>query len=54
MSLPRRIGRHRTLELLSLDGTISAPAAAGWGLVDEVVSRAQLRARCLEIAESAL
>jgi enoyl-CoA hydratase/carnithine racemase len=52
VSLPRRVGRHRTLELLLLDGTISAAAALGWGLVDEVVPRAQLRARCLEIAES--
>lgn len=52
VSLPRRVGRHRTLELLLLDGTISAAAALGWGLVDEVVPRAHLRARCLEIAES--
>jgi len=52
VSLPARVGRHRTLELLVLDGTISAAAALGWGLVDEVVPRARLRARCLEIAES--
>ena len=52
VSVPARVGRHRTLELLVLDGTISAAAAEGWGLVDEVVPRARLRARCLEIAES--
>ena len=52
VSLPRRIGRHRTLALLLHDGTISAPAALGWGLVDEVVARDQLRSRCLELAES--
>jgi enoyl-CoA hydratase/carnithine racemase len=52
ISLPARIGRHRTFELLALDGTISASAARGWGLVDEVVPRARLRSRCLEIAES--
>jgi enoyl-CoA hydratase/carnithine racemase len=52
VSLPRRIGRHRTLELLVHDGTISAAAALGWGLVDEVVPRAQLRSRCRQIAES--
>jgi len=52
VSLPARVGRHRTLELLVLDGTISAAAAEEWGLVDEVVPRARLRARCLEIAES--
>jgi len=53
VSLPRRVGRHRALELLLTDGTISAAAASEWGLVDEVVPRARLRARCLEIAESA-
>jgi enoyl-CoA hydratase/carnithine racemase len=52
VSLPARIGRHRTFELLAVDGTISASAARAWGLVDEVVPRAQLRSRCLEIAES--
>ncbi len=52
VSLPRRVGRHRTLALLLHDGTISAPAALGWGLVDEVVPPDRLRSRCLEIAES--
>jgi enoyl-CoA hydratase/carnithine racemase len=52
VSLPARIGRHRTFELLALDGTISASAAREWGLVDELVPRARLRSRCLEIAES--
>ncbi len=52
VSLPARIGRHHTFELLALDGTISAPAARAWGLVDELVPRARLRSRCLEIAES--
>jgi enoyl-CoA hydratase/carnithine racemase len=52
VSLPRRVGRHRTLALLLHDGTISAPAALGWGLVDEVVPFDRLRSRCLELAES--
>jgi len=52
VSLPRRVGRHRTLALLLYDGTISAPAALGWGLVDEVVAGDRLRSRCLELAES--
>ena len=36
VSLPRRVGRHRTA-LLALSGTvIDAPTALGWGLVDEL------------------
>jgi enoyl-CoA hydratase/carnithine racemase len=36
VSLPRRIGRHRTL-LLALTGrTVDAPTALEWGLVDEL------------------
>lgn len=38
VSLPRRIGRHRTA-LLGLSGaTIDAPTALDWGLVDEIRS----------------
>ena len=38
VSLPRRIGRHRTA-LLGLSGTvISASTALRWGLVDEIVA----------------
>lgn len=54
VSLPARAGRHRTMELLLRAGTISGSAALAWGLVDEVVPRARLRARCVEIAESRL
>jgi len=50
VSLPARIGRHRCLALLLVDGTIPGPVALEWGLVDEVVPRAQLRGRCFEIA----
>jgi enoyl-CoA hydratase/carnithine racemase len=36
VSLPRRIGRHRTA-LLALSGkTVDAATALDWGLVDEV------------------
>jgi enoyl-CoA hydratase/carnithine racemase len=52
VSLPARIGRHRTLRLLLLGDTISAPVALGWGLVDEIVTPSRLRPRCLEIAKS--
>ena len=41
VSLPRRIGRHRTA-LLALTGEpIDAPTACEWGLVDEVANRSQ-------------
>jgi enoyl-CoA hydratase/carnithine racemase len=36
VSLPRRIGRHRTLHLALSPGPIDADTALGWGLVDEV------------------
>jgi enoyl-CoA hydratase/carnithine racemase len=54
VSLPARIGRHRTLHLLVIGGTISAPVALDWGLVDEVVPPARLRSRCFEIAGTLL
>lgn len=37
VSIPRRIGRWRTLYLALGDTTIDAGTAAGWGLVDEVL-----------------
>ncbi len=36
VSLPRRIGRHRTLQLALSAGPIDAATALEWGLVDEV------------------
>jgi enoyl-CoA hydratase/carnithine racemase len=52
VSIPRRAGARRLLELLLTDGTIPATTAREWGLVDEVVPRADLDARLLEVAES--
>jgi len=52
VSMTRRAGARRVLELLLTDGTIPATTAREWGLVDEVVPRAHLDARLLEIAES--
>jgi enoyl-CoA hydratase/carnithine racemase len=52
VSITRRVGGRRVLELLLADGTIPAATACEWGLVDEVVPRAHLDARLLEIAES--
>jgi enoyl-CoA hydratase/carnithine racemase len=37
-SLPRRIGRHRTAWLALTGCWLDAPAALGWGLVDEIAS----------------
>jgi enoyl-CoA hydratase/carnithine racemase len=50
VSLPARVGRHRCLDLLIVDDTIPSAVALEWGLVDEVVARHELRARCFEIA----
>jgi enoyl-CoA hydratase/carnithine racemase len=36
VSLPRRIGRHRTLRLALGEASIDADTALAWGLVDEV------------------
>ncbi len=52
VSIAARAGRQRLLELLLRDGTIPASTAREWGLVDEVVPRARLETRLLEIAES--
>ncbi|MCJ7670627.1 MAG: enoyl-CoA hydratase/isomerase family protein [Acidimicrobiia bacterium] len=52
VSMPRRAGARRVLGLLLTDGTIPAATAREWGLVDEVVPRAHLDARLLEVAES--
>ena len=37
VSLPRRVGRHRTAWLALTGRTIDAPTALAWGLVDEIV-----------------
>lgn len=37
-SIPRRIGRHRTLSWLLLDHELDAPTALAWGLVDEIAA----------------
>ncbi len=51
LSIPARIGRHRTLELLLSGRPIDALAALDWGLVDELVADERLAARCLAAAE---
>jgi enoyl-CoA hydratase/carnithine racemase len=52
VSIPRRCGRQRFVALLLRGGTIPAFTAREWGLVDEVVPRAELETRLLEIAEA--
>ena len=37
-SIPRRIGRHRTLAWLLLDRELDADTALEWGLIDEIVT----------------
>jgi enoyl-CoA hydratase/carnithine racemase len=50
VSMPRRCGRQRVLELLVTGDRIDAPTALAWGLVDEVVPRAALESRVRELA----
>ena len=51
-SIPARIGRQRTLELLLADEPLDASAALRWGLADEIAPEDELEARCLEAAEA--
>jgi enoyl-CoA hydratase/carnithine racemase len=51
ISLPRRIGRQRTLRLLLESEPLDAERAREIGLVDEVVPRAALDGRCLLAAQ---
>jgi enoyl-CoA hydratase/carnithine racemase len=50
-SIPARIGRHRTLELLLSGEPIDAVTALQWGLVDEIAAPAELQGRCTQAAE---
>ena len=50
VSIPRRAGRHRLLELLLGPDTIEAGTALAWGVVDELVPRARLEERAREVA----
>ena len=52
ISIPARIGRQRTLELLIRAEPIDARRALEWGLVDELVEPEDLERRCFEIAEA--
>ena len=52
VGIPRRIGRHRTLELLLRPGSIDADTATAWGLVDTIVPREELEQYCLQLAVS--
>jgi 2-(1,2-epoxy-1,2-dihydrophenyl)acetyl-CoA isomerase len=49
--LPRIVGHKRAMELLLLNRALDAGEALAWGLVNEVVPDAGLRARALEVAE---
>jgi enoyl-CoA hydratase/carnithine racemase len=52
VSVTRRAGRQRLVELVLTGEPVDARTAAGWGLVDEVVPRADLEARVHEAAAS--
>lgn len=45
VSLPPRIGRHRTLHMIVTGEPVDATTARAWGLVDEVVPAAELGRR---------
>ncbi len=49
--LPRLLGRHRTLELILTNRTLSAAEAQDWGLVNEVVPADELDARAGKLAQ---
>lgn len=49
--LPRLVGIRRTQELMLTNRTLSAPEAAEWGLVTEVVPAAELDDRATTVAE---
>lgn len=51
VSIPKRIGRQRLLELLLREEPIDAETARAWGLVDEVVPRAKLDEWKMEVSE---
>jgi enoyl-CoA hydratase len=53
VSMPRRCGRQRVLELLYAGRPIDAGTAQAWGLVDEVVSPADLADRVRQVASRA-
>jgi 2-(1,2-epoxy-1,2-dihydrophenyl)acetyl-CoA isomerase len=50
--LPQLIGPARTLELVYTDRTLDAAAAHAWGLVNEVVARADLDERVTQLGAS--
>lgn len=50
VSVPRRVGPARTLDLIVTGRSIDALTARSWGLVDEVVPRAQLERRVRQLA----
>jgi enoyl-CoA hydratase/carnithine racemase len=52
VSIPRRIGGPRTLDLIVTGRFLDAATALSWGLVDEVVPRAQLERRVRALADA--
>ncbi len=50
--LARLVGRGRALELLLTGGTVDAPTALAWGLVNRVVEPGELRPAAQRLAEA--
>jgi enoyl-CoA hydratase/carnithine racemase len=50
VALSRAIGRKRALQMLMTGEPVSSHTAAEWGLINEVVSAAELRSRTKELA----
>jgi enoyl-CoA hydratase/carnithine racemase len=51
VSIPRRIGTARTLDLIVTGRFVNATTAQAWGLVDEVVPRSELGGRLRALAQ---
>jgi 2-(1,2-epoxy-1,2-dihydrophenyl)acetyl-CoA isomerase len=49
--LPRAVGAKRSMEMILLNRALNAQEALSWGLVNEVVSDAQVLPRALELGE---
>jgi enoyl-CoA hydratase/carnithine racemase len=52
VSIKRRIGRRRLLDLIVTGRQIDAPTALAWGLIDEIVEPSRLPSRLREVSQA--